>query len=415
MNNQKAFRVYLIYRGAGAFLFSFIYLALAVYYVVTARLDPLQLVLVGTVLEGTIFLFEVPTGVVADTFSRRLSVICGQILLGLGFILEGLFPVFGAILLGEVVRGIGHTFVSGAESAWIADEVGEENIGEAYLRASQVSRVCGVAGVIASMGLASVQTNLPVIIGGVLFVCLGLFLALRMPETGFKPAPREGKGNWQAMGATFHDGLRVVRRRPVLLNILAIGFIIGLASEGIDRLGEAHLIRNIGFPTWGDLQPVVWLGIMDIGLMPLAILGAEVVRRRVDMNDPRVMSRVLFVLSAVRIGGILAFALAGGFYAALLAVAIMAMTGSMMGPVYDTWLTQSIEPRVRATVLSMGGQLNATGQVAGGPLVGAIGSAFSIRAALMASGVLLSPVLVLYGRLAGRKKGEVVLSVESQC
>jgi hypothetical protein len=69
---------------------------------------------VGTTLEGCIFLFEVPTGVVADVYSRRLSIIIGFFLIGAGFIVEGSFPVFGAVLLSQVFWGIGYTFTSGA-------------------------------------------------------------------------------------------------------------------------------------------------------------------------------------------------------------------------------------------------------------------------------------------------------------
>ena len=62
-------------------------------------LDPLQLVLVGTTLEATAFVCEIPTGVVADVYGRRLSVIIGLLLIAFGFLLEGLVPQFAAVLL----------------------------------------------------------------------------------------------------------------------------------------------------------------------------------------------------------------------------------------------------------------------------------------------------------------------------
>ena len=68
--------------------------------------------------------------------------------------------------------------------------------------------------------------------------------------------------------------------------------------------------------------------------------------------------------------------------------------------VYTTWLTQNIDAKVRATVISMSGQVDAFGQIVGGPPVGYIGTAFSIRAALLASSALLSPVLLLYAYAA---------------
>ena len=96
----------------------------------------LQLVLVGTALEATIFLFEVPTGVVADTFSRKRSILLGLILTGAGLALIGVFPRFETIVLAQLIWGIGFTFISGAQEAWIADEVGVENVGPVYLRSA---------------------------------------------------------------------------------------------------------------------------------------------------------------------------------------------------------------------------------------------------------------------------------------
>src|SRR5262245_52818194 len=110
----------------------------AIYRLQVVHLDPFLLVLVGTVLGATCFLFEVPTGVVADTFSRRLSVILGTFFLGIGMAMEGVFPLFAAVLLGQVVAGIGYTFLSGAFEAWIADEVGEEHLGRVFTRNQQV-------------------------------------------------------------------------------------------------------------------------------------------------------------------------------------------------------------------------------------------------------------------------------------
>ena len=73
-------------------------------------------------------------------------------------------------------------------------------------------------------------------------------------------------------------------------------------------------------------------------------------------------------------------------------------------PLYTTWLNQHVESRVRATVISMSGQANALGQIAGGPGIGAVGAAVSLRAALALSGVLLTPAYamrsVLYGFIA---------------
>ena len=117
--------VYLIFSGVGALSFASITTVNLVYQVEVAKLSPLQLVLVGTALEVVCFLCQVPTGVLADVYSRRLSVIVGIFILGVGFILEGSIPLFATIVVGQALFGIGATFMDGAEQAWITDEVGE--------------------------------------------------------------------------------------------------------------------------------------------------------------------------------------------------------------------------------------------------------------------------------------------------
>ena len=84
--------VYYLLGGGTSFFLVLAFTLNQVYYVTVVGLSPLQLVLVGTVLEATCFLLEIPTGVVADLYSRRLSVVIGVSLLGAGMLLQGLVP-----------------------------------------------------------------------------------------------------------------------------------------------------------------------------------------------------------------------------------------------------------------------------------------------------------------------------------
>src|SRR5262245_58745011 len=121
-----ATRVYLFIEFTASAFFSMMFVTTSLYEATVAGLTPLQLILVGTGLELSAFLFEVPTGVVADSYSRRVSIIIGYLLMGIGFLVEGFFPFFVPILLAQVIWGLGYTFTSGASQAWITDEVGEE-------------------------------------------------------------------------------------------------------------------------------------------------------------------------------------------------------------------------------------------------------------------------------------------------
>jgi MFS family permease len=87
-------RVYLFIEFSASACFSMMFVVTSLYEATVAGLTPVQLILVGTALEISAFVFEVPTGIVADVYSRRLSIIIGYVLMGVGFLLEGLFPAF---------------------------------------------------------------------------------------------------------------------------------------------------------------------------------------------------------------------------------------------------------------------------------------------------------------------------------
>lgn len=397
-----AYPVYLTIQAASAFFYTLVFTVTAVWRVERAGLNPLQLVLVGTALESTVFLFEVPTGVVADVYSRRLSVVIGFFIIGVGFLIEGSLPVFGFILLAQAVWGIGFTFTSGATGAWIADEIGEERVGRAYLRGAQAAQVGAFCAMFVSVALASIRLNLPILIGGLLFMLLGLLLIAVMPERHFRPKSPEERGSFHAMADTFRAGVRTIRVRPVLVTILAVAAIFGMASEGYDRLQVIHFLHDYTFPRLGNFKPVVWFGIMNSIAMLFSLGATEVARRRVNTGDHRSAARALMAINGLMIVSVAAFGLAGGFTTALAAYWATYVLRETHDPIYDAWVNQSLEPRIRATVMSMASQANAFGQIAGGPLLGALANLASIRAAIVAAAFTLAPAVALYGRTIRR-------------
>ncbi|MCC6168704.1 MAG: MFS transporter, partial [Caldilineaceae bacterium] len=193
------------------------------------------------------------------------------------------------------------------------------------------------------------------------------------------------------------SGLQIVRGRPVVLMLVMVGVVFGAFSEGFDRLGEAHFLRTLSFPAWPSLQPVVWIGLINAGGLLIGLLASEVVIRRLDTTDSRRVHILLFAISAGLVVSVITFGLAPGFGVGLLAFWSAGVLRSLQHPLASAWLNQHIPSRVRATVLSMYGQSDALGQLAGGPVVGVVGLR-SLRAALVFSGVILTPALFLYGR-----------------
>lgn len=373
-----------------------------VYQVEKVGLNPLQLVLVGTALELTCFLLEVPTGVIADVYSRRLSVIIGTFLIGAGFIVMGAVPEFWVLLVSQVICGAGYTCLSGATEAWIADEVGEGRAGKAFVRGAQLGHAGSIAGFLLAVVLGTRALQLPIIVGGAVSVVLGVVMVLVMREHGFTPAPREERSSWGAMRHTLVEGGSLVRRRPILLTILGITAVFGMYNEGFDRLWTAHLLHEFTLPAIGPLEPLYWFAIISISIEVFGLLALEVVRRRVNMNSHLAVTRMLMVINALLIGAIIAFAFAGSFALALVLLIGGQVLREAIYPIKTAWVNQSLEPGVRATVISLTGQADAVGQIAGGPAVGVVGTVVSLRAAIAVAGLVLSPGLLLYARALGQ-------------
>lgn len=411
MHRLSAVTVWYAYEAAASFLWALPFTVAAYYFVTEVGMSPLELVLVGTVMEVSIFLFEVPTGIVADTTSRRLSIVVGNVIMGLAFVVVGVFAGVWPILLGYALWGLGWTFTSGAMDAWLADEIGEGHVTRVYLRGAQVSRAFTVAGTVASVVLALVDLRLPIVLGGVGTVALAAFYAAWMPETRFAPAPREGRGALAHMAHTGRAGARLVRSRPALLAILGSVAFFGMWSESYDRLWQAHLVEDVGLPSLAGLDPVVWFGIIGVVGTLLSIVVAVPVGRRLEQGSVAAVARALTWLNASLTVSSLVFALAGSLWLALLGSYGIFVARQVAGPLFAAWLNRSIEDSaVRATTLSIVNQADAVGQWTGGPAIGALGTVTSIRVALVGATACLVPA-VGFLRVATRRDGPETVPV----
>jgi len=372
----------------------------AVYFVRDVHMSPLQLVVVGTAMEAIYFVSEIPTGAIADTYGRRISVTISFLLQGAATIALGLTTSFALILVAWGIWGFAATFESGAYEAWITDEVGADRVGPVFLRGTRFQYAGAIAGLIVSVALALWSLRAGVIFGGVVTMLCGVICILWMPETGFVRRPHDPAARrWRELAHTAGDGVRYVRARHVLLLVLAIAFFAGMSSEAFDRLWEAHFIRDVGLPQLWSLDPVVWFGIFGVAIYAIGFFASTFLIRRFSSADSKTLVRVLFVMTAALLVSEVVFGLAGSIALALAALLVARAMRALVYPIWMTWLNGQIsDSSVRATVISISGQADAIGQAGGGPMLGAIGNVYGIRAALVVGGLVLGPALALYGR-----------------
>jgi DHA3 family tetracycline resistance protein-like MFS transporter len=404
--------VYLFIEFSASAFFSMMFVVTSLYEATVAGLTPVQLILVGTALEISAFVFEVPTGIVADVYSRRLSIIIGYLLMGLGFLVEGFFPAFVPILLAQVIWGLGFTFTSGATQAWITDEVGEETANKLFLRGTQVGLFASLIGMGLAMLVGANNVALPIQVGALGVILIGVTLSVIMPETGFHPTPREDRNTWQHMWHTFRQGATAVRSRPRLMNIVFIGLFYGLYSEGFDRLWVKHLLDNFELPVLFGNNQVAFLATLRVVGAILTILAVRFVERRVDSTNPLAIGRAVFIVTGTISVALIGFALSPWLWVSLGLYLAVSVFRNVQGPLQMGWVNQKLDPQVRATVHSMFGQVDAIGQTMGGPIVAGIAAVGSAVTALVTSGFLLTPALFFIGRANSHSGGEANAEAE---
>ncbi len=376
----------------------------SLYEATVAGLTPIQLILVGTALEISAFVFEVPTGIVADVYSRRLSIIIGYVLMGVGFLVEGLFPAFIPILLAQVIWGLGYTFTSGATQAWITDEIGEDDANKLFLRATRIGLYASLLGMALAALVGVDNVAMPILVGSTGVLLIGVTLIFIMPETNFQPTPREDRNTWQHMWHTFRQGADAVRSSPRLMSIVGVGLFYGIYSEGFDRLWVKHLLDTFELPIIFGNNQVAFFAALRVAGNLLTILAVHVVEKRVDSSSPLAIGRAtLFVTGGISLA-MLGFALSPFLALTLALYLIIDALRDVHIPLQTAWVNQKLDSTVRATVHSMFGQVDAVGQMLGGPIVAVIAATGSTIASLVTSSLLLTPALFFIRRANAESK-----------
>ena len=404
---KDSYRLYVHICFLSQLFFTYIFTVNLLYQVSVVKLDPLQLVLVGTVLELTVFLFEIPTGVISDLKSRKLSIIIGYFLIGAGFLLEGLFPYFITVLLAQVAWGIGYTFTSGSQQAWIADEIGEEKASLAYMRGAKAGNLGQLIAIPLSILTGYYMINLPIIVGGVCMIGLAIFLIIFMKENHFKPIKiTERINTLETMKESLGKIIHYSKASFILRMLFLIALFIGFYSEGFDRLWLTHLLDMARITSLPNEQLVLLTGGIQLVIVLVSFAVLHFLNKSTIYQDLRTIYIALFIGSFSIVVALIGFAVSKYFIGLFICYVLIQVSRKVMYPLEDIWLNKIIpDSSTRATFFSVKGQVDAIGQISGGPVIGYIATTFTIRTAIIVSAVILSPVLFLYHILLKKAKG----------
>ena len=377
------------------------FIVVSVWWVVDADLSPIQLVLLGTALEISVLVGEIPTGVVADTLSRKWSIVISQLIMGVGIIMSGLTTSFWPLVISQVLWGLGWTFTSGADIAWITDELRHagraDEVDRVITATARWKQIGGIVGMVA-LGLLGwlAGVDAAIVTAGAVFIALGVAVAVIFPEHGFTRAD----GDHLATSIRiFRSGLALARRDRQILLVLAATLLLNSGAEAIDRLFFRHLV-DLGLPSNPD--PVVWITALTIVGSLAGVLALRFVEARIDGDGAPRRLYVMSVGLAVVGTAVMAAApevlsgLAGTFLTRGIAWAVIPVVAA-------TWVNRRATSEVRATVQSFLGQAESIGEISGGIALGAVAETSGIPLAYtFAASLFFLAALLVWRSSAGR-------------
>jgi MFS family permease len=393
---RKVQRIYLTLTLGNTLAASFIW-GINTLFLLDAGLSNLEAFAANAFFTAGMVLFEVPTGVVADGWGRRVSFLLGTATLAVStllyYLLWQLSAAFWAWAVVSVLLGLGFTFFSGAVEAWLVDALhfsGYDGALETVLGRGQM--ISGTAMLIGSVagGAIAQATDLGVPFLLRVGVLLGMFVVALwlMHDVGFTPerSAHPLQATRAVLAASIENGLK---NPPVRYVMLAAPFTAGVG------IYVFYALQPFLLELFGDRGAY---GIA--GLAAAIVAGAEVLGGWLAPRFRRLVRKrttVLMLSGAVSALILVALGFTREFWVALVLLAVWALVAEVGTPVGQAYLNDMIDSRQRATVLSFASLTGSSGGVVVQPLLGRAADVYGYSASLAFSGVIqLAAVPFLY-------------------
>lgn len=348
-------------------------------------------------------LFEVPTGVIADTRGRRTSYLLGTLTLTISTLLYlymwQISAPFWAWALASALLGFGFTFFSGAVEAWLVDALNfsgfDGKLESVFAKGEIVQGIAMLGGSVAG-GVIAQATNLgvPYILRALVLSLTFVFAFLLMRDIGFTPS--RGKHPIQEVRKVLSGSIKHgLGNPPVRWIMLAAPFTDGVIIYAFYAM-QPYLLE-----LYGNEQAY---GIA--GLAAAIVAGAQIAGGLLVPSIGRIFHRRTSVLLAGTLLSTVILAAIGSMPHFWIAIILLVLWGLMFAavmPVRQAYLNSLIASEHRATVLSFDSMLGSTGGVGIQPILGRAADAWSYPASY-ACGAAIQALAIPFIWLARRER-----------
>ena len=380
-------RVYLVLMLGNTLAASFIW-GINTIFLLDAGLSNFEAFAANAFFTAGMVIFEIPTGVVADTVGRKVSYLLGTVTLsvttGLYWMLWLWHAPFFWWAVVSVFLGLGFTFFSGAVEAWLVDALtstGFTGSLEAVFGRGLI--VQGIATFVGSVlgGVIAQLTNLgvPFLLRAVILVGMFVFAALVMKDLGFTPdhSRRPLAATKNVLAESIEHGLK---KRPVRYMILSAPFIGGVGIYAFYAM-QPYLLE-----LYGDKTAYAVAG-LAAALLSVAQIVGGLLAHRVRALFARRTTTVIGA-SLVSVCALVVLGFNSAFWIALVFLVVWGFVFAVAGPVRQAYLNDMIPSKQRATVLSFDSLFGSLGGVVIQPALGRSADIWGYGTSLVIGGVV---------------------------
>jgi MFS family permease len=328
--------------------------------------------------------FELPTGIVADTWGRRTSFLIGTVVQLVGNLLYVAcwywHASFWLWAFASVLLGLGYTFFSGALDAWLVDTLKhtgyDGDLESIFAKAQIINGAAMLLGTVAGGFIAQLSNfGVPYLVRAGLQL-IGFIVAFAiMREVAFTPSTKRLGAQVKELGrAALKYGLG---KRPIRWTLLAAPFYMGTGIYGF-YAAQPYLLKLFGNP-----HAIGIAGIAAAGIAGTQVAGGFAVpfirRRFRRRTDILLASALLTGVSLALIG------LVPNFYVVVALLLVWAMAAAASEPVRQAYLNSLIPSEQRATVLSFDSMVSSSGGVVFQPILGRVADMFGYATSYVVS------------------------------
>jgi DHA3 family tetracycline resistance protein-like MFS transporter len=390
-------RVYSIVRLLTSFALGTI-LPVYVLYFRHYQINLFQIAMLASIFEASILIFEMPTGLVADIYGRKISVILSTIVSLISGIFFILFPFLLGFIIAEILNGLGETLRSGALEAWLVDslkyEDKEDKIKYAFAQGTKYKSFGNLSGLILGGYLASLDIKLVWIPFTLMFFILCMFLISKMKAEnpaeggeGYKNEKIISNRTFPKVSEMIKKSLTIIKSHKLILALLLLVLFSEFSLETISQYWQVHFSENLSIKT----QYFGWiLAVSSV----MVILLIDKVTRLSEKFKHEVSS--LVVLETLFLLSLLVIALTFSPIWAVIFFILLQSFASFKEPIFLDLYNKHISSEQRATLLSFQSLVGSGGEVLAGLCIGVVALNFGLRITFGLGSVVLLLGLVLF-------------------